>query len=171
MILQYIKDLFPRIIYDESADIIGPESLNFNCIMYAIGGQRYNIWPSYFRPIGYNTDKREVFWPTDLPNSESLNNFIAMFRKFKYELCDDSSYEPDFRKIAIFCYFGTNQVSHASLMIGEDLWASKIGKGHIIQHKLESLCGEVYGELRCFMKRLKTIPRSFNQSVFDMYVK
>lgn len=171
MIPQYIKQQCPELRFDSLAGVIGPESLKYNCIMYVLGGRSINVWPIDERPVTFNIVGTKVFWPTDLSTDASLDNFIKFFNKFKYEVCDDDSYEKDFRKIALFCSDKTGAVTHAALMHNEDIWTSKMGYGPVIKHRLSSLEGSVYGSVCCFMRRSKTIAKDFDINVIASYIQ
>ena len=131
------------------------------------------IWPRESETSFYENDEGFVsFWPNDLNDSETLDNFLKFFYKFKFELCNNDNYEPDYQKIALFCIPGTNKVTHASLMRGNGIWSSKIGYYHVILHQLHSIEGKDYGEVCCFLKRPWTVYKSgLDKTIIDSYWK
>ena len=171
MIPQEIIKLLPGLRLDLTAKEIGPASNRYNCIMHVIGGRLPNIWPTESKPIDVDVMGVKTFWPTDLSNDDSLETFISLFKKFKYDICDDESYDSKYRKIAIFCKKGTNIVTHASLQKDEAIWTSKLGQSILIQHLLYSIEGDAYGTVRCFMRRPVTITKEFDQSVIWKYLE
>ena len=110
-------DLFPN-LNPFTSNVIAPASIRYNCIAYTIGCRYFHIWPTSNRPYDQSIPSRPVFWPTELPNSESLNNFLKMYELFGYERCDDDRYSDKYRKIAIYCKTGTNIVTHGTLQFG-----------------------------------------------------
>lgn len=70
---------------------IGMATSKYNCFAYAVGLNTLNIYPLEFPPLGFNEENEKVFWPTDIPNDDSLDNFLKMFQMFGYELCETSS--------------------------------------------------------------------------------
>lgn len=164
-----LKILFPNL--NKDAEMVGVPSEKYNCIMYALGANAWNIWP-FEGPGSFtaNIHGNKMFWPEDLPKDKTLNNFLNLFKKFKYELCDNDKFESGFKKIAIFCKKNSDIVTHAAL-IGKDFALSKLGEGPIIRHSLYSIEGEIYGEVRCFIKRPGNITKDFDISVITKYIK
>ena len=66
--------------------------------------------------------------------------------------CHDGSFDPDYRKIAL--YEDDGEYQHASIQMPNGAWRSKMGDGPVIEHRSpESLSGGPYGEVYCFMRR------------------
>lgn len=165
-----LTKLFPR-LNPYTADVIGPVSIRYNCIAHTIGSRHFHIWPTDNRPYDESIPESPVFWPTELPKNESLSNFLKMYELFGYERCDDDSYSEKYRKIAIFCKKGTNIVTHGALQYSQNIWTSKLGDGPVISHRLYELEGNMYGEVRCFVRRLRTITKEFDFEVLGRYLK
>ena len=93
-----------------------------------------------------------------------------MYKMFGYELCDDERFEKDYRKIAIFCHKDTDVVTHAALQYGLGIWTSKLGDSYTISHSLRDLEGNEYGEVRCFVRRPRTVTKEFDFGVLSRYL-
>ena len=105
----------------------------YNCIAWAIGEIHRPWWPNA---------APEYFWPSDLPQDETLDSFIAAFRKYGgYEVCVGGRRELRFQKIALYV---DNQgtPTHAARQTWRGAWHSKIGYNVDLIHKtLEHLEG------------------------------
>ena len=162
--------LFPRLT--SYAKIVNPANERYNCVMHALGGKTFFIEPLELseQPIFPTTQGIIYFWPTGFSDKPTVDNYVKLFNLFKYNLDDGDSYSIKFRKIAIFCYSGTNIFSHVALQIGPDVWSSKLGEGAVLQHHLFELEGGMYGNVYCFMRRPRTISKEFDFEVFGRYL-
>lgn len=115
----------------------------------------FKVWPSIENVgLSKHLDGFLIFWPKSLSLDKSLNNFVKMYKLFKFEICDnDDSFEENYIKIAI--YVNNEGVTHAcrQLHTKDNIWASKLGDSVVIRHRLYSLESEKYGKVACIMKR------------------
>lgn len=162
---------FPNLSQD--AVVVGPPDIHYNCIAYSINCTKLFIQPieKRFQPVKHNLDGTIDFWPTELECSWELSNILKFYRMFKYELHENDNYTMKFRKIALFCNPNTNDVTHAALQIGPNIWRSKLGPATLLQHQLYDIEGEIYGEVRCFVRRPRTIPKEYDFEVLERYLK
>ena len=82
---------------------------------------------------------------------ETLAAFARAFATLAYTECDHADPEPDCEKIAIYAI--GNRPKHAARQLTNGTWISKLGKGVDIEHQLEALEGEVYGNVALIMKQ------------------
>lgn len=169
MIPDFLLRWFPKLnVY--TTDLIEDVNPKYNCIAFTIGSRSFRMWPIDIRPLEIISPEIRIFWPTELPNDDSLDNFIEMYKIFGYELCDNEKFEKDYRKIAIFCRKDTNIVTHAALQNRSGIWTSKLGDSYGISHMLRDLEGQKYGEVRCFVRRPITITKEFDFKVLGRYL-
>lgn len=144
--------LFPNL--EKDFQIIADQNPDSNCISYSLGYMMFKVWPIEFsNGLNRYPDGSRIFWPKGLSSSESLDNFIKMYKMFKFEVCDNDSFEEEYIKIAI--YTKDDIVTHAcrQLHTEANVWASKLGIGGVIRHRLYSLKSNTYGDVACIMKR------------------
>jgi hypothetical protein len=120
----------------------------YNCIAWAVGKTDQWWWPS---------DVPGAFWPKglpkELPEQETIENFIKAFETEGYAVCDHGHFENGFEKVAIFVdNHGTP--AHAARLLPSGAWTSKMGKGEDIEHDtLHVVEGKGYGTAKVFLKR------------------
>ena len=165
-----LTDWFPNI--SPSAEIISYPDRRYNCVMHALGGKSFYIQPipKQYCPVIPGQYGEKFFWPTDFPFDFSVETMIEFFKLFKYEICEDDSYSLKFRKLAIFAD-KANDFKHVALQFGPDIWTSKLGYENILKHSLADISGGTYGNVYCFMRRPRTIPKEFDFEVFERYLK
>lgn len=113
----------------------------YNCIAWAAGDTDRWWEPSPF-----------AFWPPSVPREYSLAAYKEAFATLGYEECDSDAHEENVEKIAIF----VNQAgvpTHAARLKDNGHWTSKCGKSEDIEHDLEGLTGNIYGNVAAIMKR------------------
>lgn len=140
-----INSVFPKLKIS-GYQIMSPATIDYNCIAWAAGDAERAWWPDNMN-IGY--------WPENIPRNTSLEAFIEMFQTLGYEECEDSEYEANFEKIAIYSK-DNNEVTHAAKQLPSGAWTSKLGKLEDIEHTLEGLTGPDYVSVNTIMKRPKT---------------
>ena len=59
--------------------ITSPKTTYYNCIAWAYGDNTKWYWPD-----GNNI----YFWPKDIPREENVENFVLLFKKIGFEVCD-----------------------------------------------------------------------------------
>lgn len=135
---------FPKLSSDINFKIKSPFDQKYNCIAYACNKNDRFWWPQD------NIDGVE--WPYGLPLNTSIGNFIKLFEKHEYVVCDTHELENDFQKIALYELKG--ECKHAALQIFNGLWKSKMGMLEDIEHSDPfSIEGPSYGIAKVFMKR------------------
>jgi hypothetical protein len=118
----------------------------FNCIAFAIGDTNHWWWPSDDAdPLSRN------YWPNDVPDDTLISTFILVFSKHGFVVCDSSSYEPGYTKVALYAI--GNNVQHAALQQHNGKWKSKLGLHEDIEHTLDGLEGPEYGKVAAFLKK------------------
>jgi hypothetical protein len=92
----------------------------------------------------------ERSWPSNIPRNPILENYIKYFNLYGYILCDSLDYEENYDRIAI--YVNSGYVTHSCRQFG-NMWRSKLGPCDILEHKLDWISGDIYGNVECVMKR------------------
>lgn len=136
---------FPELLHS-SFRITSPETTAYNCIAWAAEDVQSWWWPD---------PNLQYYWPQNVPRVATLDAFIKAFATLGYSKCHDANYERDFTKIAIFINnFGIP--THAARLLHNGRWTSKCGSGEDIEHDLHALCGQLYGDVVCYMKKLNS---------------
>ena len=122
-----------------------PATIAYNCIAWAA-----NFTDLWWEPI----EEKGYYWPYGVPSEYTLDALIEVYKKFGFKLCDNGNYEDGFEKIAIY---GIKDIyTHAARQLDNGKWTSKIGMREDIEHSsLAGLEGEMYGQVKHFMKREK----------------
>ena len=120
----------------------------YNCIAWAAGKTDNWWWP---------TDVPGAFWPKglpkELPDQETLENFIKAFETQGYSVCANGRVENGFEKVAIFVD-GNGTPTHAARLLPCGVWTSKMGKYEDIEHEtLQVVECKEYGKTKTFLKR------------------
>lgn len=143
----------PGLDLDSSFTITSPQDEYYNCISWALEISDRWVWP--LEPDDSDDDditEDVVYWPSELPLSDSIDNFIALFQLYGYELCENGDYETSMKKVVLYAKNGS--CTHASRQLSNGLWTSKMGPLNDIQHGIpESLEGNFFGKIHCFMKK------------------
>lgn len=121
--------------------ITSPETSRYNCIAWAAGRDDRWWWPD---PPPYS------YWPEE-PRELSLSAFIRVFGNFGYEICDTTSLENGFEKVAI--YIKDDLPTHMARQLESGDWTSKCGDFEDIRHTLDGLEHSDYGVVTVIMKR------------------
>ena len=133
--------IFPG-LSNSYSKITSPETSDYNCIAWAAGDNQEWWWP--------DTDS---YWPPNVPRKESLSAFIAAFETMGYDTCQDGDFQHGFTKIAIFV--DHNRIpTHAARQSPDGFWTSKCGELEDLDHELNALCGQAYGRVVHYMKKL-----------------
>ena len=140
---QRIEGFFPNLTED-SYSITSPESIDYNCIAWAVGNNSVWWWPDA-QFLGY--------WPPEIPRTETLDAFIKAYENFGYILCEDASVELGFEKVAIYVD-SEEKPTHAARQLISGRWTSKLGRLEDIEHdSLDRLKGLEYGSVAAILKR------------------
>lgn len=145
---KYLEGLFPQLHDDAKFKITSECTRDYNCIAWAIG--KSNCW--YWPPLGNPNPESDEYWPQGVPDDTSLEVFIKALQTDGFSLCEDSSLESGFTKIAIYTL--DKEVTHAARQLDNGLWTSKLGPLNDIQHSTpEYIEGNFYGKVAVYMKR------------------
>jgi hypothetical protein len=120
------------------------DTISYNCIAWAYEDSTKCYWPDGI-----------YFWPDDIPCIATLDNFILLFRKIGYEVCDNGDLENDYEKVAIYCN-NFNEPKHAARQLEDGFWTSKLGPYIDVSHTISGMSNGVYGNVEVYMKRKKT---------------
>lgn len=118
---------------------------SYNCIAWAFGDNTKWYWPD----PGNN-----YFWPDDIPREETIENFILLFKKIGYEICNNPNVEPGYEKIVIY-QNALGIPTHAARQLNNGHWTSKLGREIDVSHSLFSMRDGAYGNATVIMKRIK----------------
>jgi hypothetical protein len=120
-----------------------PAENTYNCIAWAYGVNDTWFWPD---------SDGQYYWPENIHRNENINAFIALFKSAGYVVCEHSSLEYGYQKIAIYARDGIP--THTARQLPDGKWTSKLGPNIDIEHDtLDSLNGPAYGKSAVFMKR------------------
>jgi hypothetical protein len=130
--------------------VTSPTDTTYNCIAWAVGSPDQWWEPS--------TNPR-YYWPEGAPLDDKVESLVQALATRRFEVCEDSSHEAGFEKIAIY---GDEDgaFSHAARQTPDGKWTSKVGPYQDIVHEtLEALEGPepAYGKVVVFMRR-PTLP-------------
>lgn len=142
--LQMVKATFPGLNHSE-VKLTSPITSRYNCIAWAAGFSDRWFWPS-----------PNYYWPEGIPVVPTEAAFEAAYKTLgfeKAEKMEDDTQSADW--IAVFVQ--GNFVTHASRLLPNGFWTSKLGRGVDIEHSLSALEGSEYGKVAFYMKRLKTV--------------
>jgi hypothetical protein len=141
----FLKD-FPNLSCHNSKPT-SPMKSEYNCIAWAYGVDDMWFWPD---ADGF------YYWPDNINRKINLNAFINLFKSIEYIVCENSNFETDFEKIAI--YANDNIPTHAARQLPNGKWTSKLGPNIDIEHDtLDCLNGPTYGKVEVIMKRPRNI--------------
>jgi hypothetical protein len=91
------------------------------------------------------------YWPPDIPRQYTLEAYVQAFATLGYEVCDNDYLEDGYEKVAIFVE--GNSPEHMARQLSSGRWTSKLGMWEDIEHALQGLRGEKYGEVVKVLKR------------------
>jgi hypothetical protein len=133
--------LFPNLRHT-SYSVESQQTPRYNCIAWAAGENSRPWWP---------IDQKPYYWQEE-PRIESLESFVNAFKGLGYEICENSGYEENFEKVAI--YVDKDKVpTHMAKQHNAELWTSKCGNLEDIFHTLDGLEGYRYGTVALIMRR------------------
>ncbi|MDH4202998.1 MAG: hypothetical protein OEV87_08895 [Phycisphaerae bacterium] len=131
-----LKRIFPRL--HSGYFKITSEPDNYNCVAWAV--QDVKKW---WQPLFY--------WPKEVPEGYSIDNYIALYEYLGFERCDNSSLEEGYEKISLYAKNGF--FKHVSRQLKDGYWTSKLGEKEDIKHSYDSLTGDMYGGIVVLMKK------------------
>lgn len=155
-----LERLFPNLVaagYEKTSEATGkpPTPGTYNCIAWAASDTHHGYW----WPDQYS------FWPWWIKRERTLACFVRTFRWLGYRLCNNSSHQFLYEKIALYAL--GQEPKHMARQLRDGTWTSKCGDLEDITHftldALESY-GPVpvyldYGRPALFMRR--SIPLSW----------
>lgn len=138
--------IFPNLL-NHPFEVTSEPNARYNCMAWVVGDDRY-WWEPYGLIIPVAIPP--MYWPND--DAEfSVANYGSVLAERGYEPCADGSLEEGIEKVVLYTKQG--QVAHIARQVGAEKWTSKLGKAEDIEHTLEGLAGERYGEPTHFFKR------------------
>ena len=142
--------LFPGLKQDNDFIITSSRTPDYNCIAWAFHYNNRWMWPK--TPGSFWVDGWS-YWPDGIEHSEDVSFFIKAFEQKGYCVCDNSSFEDGFRKVALYVKKDTTECTHAARQLSNGKWTSKLGRLNDIQHGTPySIEGDYYGVVHCIMK-------------------
>lgn len=142
-----IEKSFPKLL-NAGYSITSPESVEYNCIAWAVGDTEAWWWPD---------PQHQYFWPPEIPRIEKPEAFVRAYEMLGYSVCNNAAYEEGYEKIAI--YIDTNgKPTHTARQLDSGLWTSKLGSAEDIEHALDGLVGSTYGTIAIILKRSRNQP-------------
>lgn len=151
LIKQQIINGFPKLETDINFKLTSPCDPNYNCIAWAYHYKDRWMWPA----DGSTADLDGVcYWLDGIIKTPDVEAFKQAFQLKGYNVCDNSDFESEFQKIALYVVPGTTECTHASRQLRNGFWTSKLGQAFDIQHGTPyTIEGNAYGEVYCIMKR------------------
>lgn len=123
----FLEKIFPKLCaagYDKTSERTGipPTPGAYNCIAWAASVSDKWWWPT-----------RDDYWPWWSKRKAERKYFIKAFRGLGYIVCDDSSLEPGFEKVALY---EMNEFipEHMARQLPDGSWTSKCGAEEDITH-------------------------------------
>jgi len=138
--MKYLLSKFPGLTVND-CNIESDQDKNYNCIAWAAEDTNNYWWPL-----------NRGYWPAGVQRELTIDAFIAAFSTKGYSVCENGLYEEGFIKIAIFAK-DDGTPTHAARQKSNGRWTSKCGKYKDIEHELDALCGAIYGNITCYMKK------------------
>lgn len=140
-----LKAICPSLTKDNYQETSRATSV-YNCVGWVLGDET-----RWYEP----TDSGQYFWLGNKSADYSLKSYTDMFTSQGFEVCEKSTPEDGFQKIAL--YVKEKEFSHVALQVPSGRWSSKLGAWEDIEHDtLEAISGPLYGEPRMFMSRKRT---------------
>lgn len=147
-----LEDLFQRYprLRDAEGEITSNRDHRYNCVAWSVGETKIP-WIADPGIVDDPELKQYGYWPPGVPRKDTLKAWMQAFGTQGYRRCRSWNLEPGYEKVAIF---GTpDGPTHAARQTPEGKWASKLGKGHDIEHHLEGLAGSKFGEILVILRR------------------
>lgn len=107
---------------------------SYNCIAWAAGVSDAWWWPD-----------DNSYWPDSVTASATIDSFTSAYQTLGYTACDDPLYQDGVEKVAIYAKAGIP--THAAHQLLNGIWTSKLGRDVDIEHTLEGLEGDIYGQV------------------------
>lgn len=127
--------------------LTSPATRTYNCLGWAAEDDT-RWWSADDFPL--------YFWPDGVPRENTVEGWAAALASVGYERCDDTLLEPGYTRVAIYGRGGA--AFHVARQLPSGRWTSKMGKNVDIEHDLDALTGEAYGDVVMLMRRSNTVP-------------
>ncbi len=137
---------FPKLT-NENHQETSPATVSYNCIAWAAQDSERWWWPDRYGLY---------YWPPAVQRAENLDAFVRAYAELGYEVCQEETPEENVDKIAIFVD-ASGTPTHVARQLPNGRWTSKCGKLEDIEHDLEALTGNCYGEVAIRMKRKRGV--------------
>ena len=140
-----LEDLFPG-LRGSGYRLTSPATANYNCVAWAVGDMGRWWWPDP------DADDETSYWPPGITREETVEAFAAALQTAGFERCADSASEEGYEKVAVF---GSDDglPTHAARQLPNGNWTSKLGRLADIEHPLEALEGQEYGQVMAVFRR------------------
>ena len=139
-----LEELFPG-LRNSHYRLTSPEDIRYNCIAWSVGDTENWWWPD-----------EDSHWPDGAARAETIAAFVAVYAQLGFETCDDPNPEASYEKVALYAP-SDGVPTHAAKLLENGLCSSKLGQLEDIEHRLEDLVGECYGDIVQFLRRRKSI--------------
>ena len=143
-----LERLFPH-LRGAPYEVTSPAQPNYNCIAWAAGDES-----RWWEPDSFGL----YYWPEGAPRQYTLKAYIEALRRIGFGVCEDSTVEPGWEKVAIFVG-ADGMPTHAARQLTDGTWTSKLGKLEDIKHpQLNDVSGTCYGEPVAILRRRRARP-------------
>jgi hypothetical protein len=118
---------------------------DYNCLAWAI--EETDRWWS---PL----PEEDYYWTEGVPREVSVRAFMKAYEVLGFVGCENGTLEAGVEKLAIYATVD-GRPQHIARQLPSGFWTSKLGRLEDIEHELDGLCGELYGTVQQFMKRVR----------------
>jgi len=132
---------FPGLV-GSGYQVTSPFDPSYNCIAWAAGDNS-----KWWEPDPMET----CYWPDAAPRDYRLPSYRAVFASLGFTVTENDEFSEHEDRVALFAKGDTP--THAARQLSAQSWTSKLGKNVDISHPLESLCGDLYGDVTLLMVR------------------
>jgi hypothetical protein len=140
-----LRRIFPR-LFGGQYQVKSHKTRRYNCIAWA-AEHNDDWWEASVDGV----------WPEGILDDGTVAAAICLFESLGYTQTDDSTWEPGFKKVAIYKSEGA-YYTHAARQLPGGRWTSKLGKGQDIEHDtLASLTGTLYGTIAQIMRKAEPV--------------
>lgn len=131
-----------------------PATYSYNCLAWALGTDLVSVWPPGDEPVTTAAN----FWPSDLPQDESITTIERLLSRLEFQQVDAPSKGLEVEAIALFTI--GSAPSHFARRRPDGSWTSKLGGLADVDHDdpTDVEC-VAYGSLSRFYERTLPGPR------------
>lgn len=149
---QKLIQVFPDLRNDINFKILSPYNAFYNCIAWAMGYT--DRW------VDHNIYVAGHWWPAGVELEGTTAALIHAFEAEGFVMADNNLPEDGYEKVALYKKRDSDEWTHASKILSENIEHSKFGQGWDGQHSHNVLCNtgigyenNSYGEVFAYMKR------------------